>query len=50
MILEPIQINVSKTAKISDLIGLACFKYTIENREPKLRFLKKHYKNFTILL
>lgn len=33
-----IQISVFKTAKISDLIGLICCKYTLGNQVPALKY------------
>ena len=34
---EPLKINISKSAKISDLIGLSCFKYIEQQLMPKLK-------------
>ncbi|CAF0818471.1 unnamed protein product [Brachionus calyciflorus] len=35
---SPIQINIFNTALVSDLIGLICYKYSIENRQPILKY------------
>jgi hypothetical protein len=32
------QLKVYKSARISDLIGLVCYKYKNEKREPALRY------------
>ena len=34
---DSIKINIFKTARISDLIGLICYKYTVEKKSPPLK-------------
>ena len=35
-----IRISVYKSARVSDLIGLICYKYTCKKKMPPLRLLK----------
>lgn len=40
---HPIEVVTSCNARVHDLIGLICWQYTMEGKEPKLKTNVKHY-------
>ena len=43
---KPIQIFCRLDSRVSDLVGLACYKYTVEGREPRVLGLAENYSLF----
>ena len=43
---KPILVSISRDARISDLTGLSCYKYTLENRKPTLDSSVGNYSLF----
>lgn len=39
----PMEVVIQSSARVQDLIGLICWQYTNENREPKLKQSVNHY-------
>jgi len=44
--LPPIKVSCMKDAKVKDVVGLVCLKYTIEERMPKLEAPAENYSLF----
>ena len=40
----PLRLTCSREAKVSDLIGLTCYLYTLEARQPRLEPPVENYR------